>query len=177
MTNEGALVPGNVERIVPMLADHAELVLQIYQAGMDSGDATFETSAPGWAEFDRRYLAEHRFVGLGADGGVMGWVAASPVSSRCAYQGVIEHSIYVAASCRGRAVGSALLRRLIDSATSGGVWTIQTGIFPENHASLAVHHKAGFRTVGVRERIGQRDGQWRDVVLLERRVPAEEIPR
>lgn len=108
MTNEGALVPGNVERIVPMLADHAELVLQIYQAGMDSGDATFETSAPGWAEFDRRYLAEHRFVGLGADGGVMGWVAASPVSSRCAYQGVIEHSIYVAASCRGRACREAL---------------------------------------------------------------------
>ncbi len=158
--------------VAPMTADHAEQVLAIYRAGIDEGDATFETGPPDWGSFDAAKLPGHRFVALGTDGAVLGWVAAGRVSDRCAYAGVVEHSVYVDPAARGRGVASALLKALVDSTERAGVWTIQAGIFPENTASLAVHERAGFRVIGTRERIGRRRGVWRDVVLVERRSPA-----
>ncbi|GAA3491397.1 N-acetyltransferase family protein [Streptomyces cremeus] len=158
--------------VVPLTPRHAGQVLAIYQAGIDEGNATFETVAPGWEAFDAAKLPEHRFAALDADGTVLGWVAASGVSDRCAYAGVVEHSVYVHPAARGRGIASALLNALVDSTERAGIWTIQSGIFPENAASLAVHQRAGFRVVGVRERIGRHHGVWRDVVLVERRSPA-----
>ncbi|MEV7169310.1 N-acetyltransferase family protein [Streptomyces sp. NPDC093224] len=155
-------------RIEELLPEHAEQVLGIYQAGIDEGNATFETQAPEWAAFDKSKLPGHRFVALD-DGAVLGWVAASAVSGRCAYAGVVEHSVYVHPAARGRGVARALLDALIASTESAGIWTIQSGIFPENTASLALHTRAGFRVIGTRERIGRHHGAWRDVVLLERR--------
>jgi phosphinothricin acetyltransferase len=155
--------------LATMTPEHAVQVLEVYQFGIDEGDATFETAAPSWPEFDAAKLAEHRYVALRPDGRLLGWVAASAVSGRCVYAGVVEHSVYVHPRARGRGVGRALLNALIDSTEKAGVWTIQSGIFPENTASLALHHRAGFRIVGTRERIGRHHGVWRDVVLLERR--------
>ncbi|MDX3098543.1 GNAT family N-acetyltransferase [Streptomyces sp. ME19-03-3] len=156
--------------IVPLAPEHAGQVLAIYQAGIDEGNATFETVAPTWEAFDAAKLPEHRFAAVDTDGTVLGWVAASRVSDRCAYAGVVEHSVHPAA--RGRGAASALLKALVDSTERAGIWTIQSGIFPENTASLAVHLRAGFRVIGTRERIGRHHGVWRDVVLLERRSPA-----
>jgi phosphinothricin acetyltransferase len=154
-----------------MTADHAGRVLAIYQAGIAEGDATFETSAPAWEEFDTARLPDHRYVALSADAGaVVGWVAVSPVSRRVAYAGVVEHSVYVDPAARGRGIARLLMTRLIDSTEAAGIWTIQSGIFPENTASLALHEAVGFRVVGRRERLGQHHGRWRDVLLLERRV-------
>ncbi|WP_461012010.1 GNAT family N-acetyltransferase [Streptomyces capparidis] len=155
-----------------MTAEHAGEVVAIYQAGIDEGNATFETAAPPWEAFDEAKLPEHRFVALDGGGAVLGWVAASPVSDRCAYAGVVEHSVYVHPAARGRGIASALLKALIGSTEAAGVWTIQSGIFPENAASLAVHQRAGFRVIGTRERIGRHHGRWRDVILIERRSPA-----
>jgi phosphinothricin acetyltransferase len=162
--------------VVPMTGTHADQVLAIYRAGIDEGDATFETTAPTWPVFDAAKLPEHRFVaedGTGADGSgaVLGWVAATAVSDRCAYAGVVEHSVYVHPDARGRGVGSALLRALLASTEAAGIWTVQSGIFPENTASLALHARLGFRVIGTRERIGRHHGRWRDVVLVERRSP------
>lgn len=157
--------------VVPMRAEHAGQVLAIYQAGVDEGNATFETSAPTWEAFDAAKLPEHRFAALDEQGAVLGWVAASRVSDRCAYAGVVEHSVYVHPAARGRGIASALLKALADSTERAGVWTVQSGIFPENAASLAVHQRAGFRVIGIRERIGRHHGVWRDVVLVERRSP------
>jgi phosphinothricin acetyltransferase len=117
-------------------------------------------------------LPAHRFVALDSGGAVLGWVACSPVSDRCAYAGVVENSVYVHSSARGRGVGRALLESLIASTEAAGIWTIQSGIFPENTASLALHRAAGFRVVGTRQRLGQHRGVWRDVILIERRSPA-----
>ncbi|MDQ0988475.1 GNAT family N-acetyltransferase [Streptomyces sp. V2I9] len=158
--------------VVPLTADHAEQVLAIYQAGIDEGDATFETSPPSWEAFDAAKLPDHRFAAVDGSGAVLGWVAASAVSDRCAYAGVVEHSVYVHPSARGRGVASTLLEALVDSTERAGIWTIQSGVFPENTASLAVHRRAGFRVIGTRERIGRHHGIWRDVVLIERRSPA-----
>jgi L-amino acid N-acyltransferase YncA len=161
-------------RIRPMRDGDAAAVLRIYQAGLDAGNASFETTAPSWQAFDAGKLPDHRYVALDEADAVLGWVAVSTVSSRCVYAGVVEHSVYVdpAAHCRG--AGRALLDALIASTEAAGIWTIQSGIFPENAASLALHHRAGFRVVGVRERIGRHASQgnrWRDVVLMERRSP------
>ncbi|MFQ6849794.1 N-acetyltransferase family protein [Streptomyces sp. 35M1] len=158
--------------IVPLAPEHAGQVLAIYQAGIDEGNATFETVAPAWEAFDAAKLPEHRFAALDSDGAMLGWVAASRVSDRCAYAGVVEHSVYVHPAARGRGVASALLKALVDSTEQAGIWTIQSGIFPENTASLAAHRRAGFRVIGTRERIGRHHGAWRDVVLVERRSPA-----
>ncbi|MCP9959936.1 GNAT family N-acetyltransferase [Streptomyces sudanensis] len=163
-------VPGAT--VVPLTVDHAEQVLAIYRAGIEEGNATFETSPPSWEAFEAAKPAEHRFAALDADGSVLGWVAASRVSDRCAYAGVVEHSVYVRPDARGRGVASTLLKALIGSTERAGIWTVQSGIFPENTASLAVHRRAGFRVVGTRERIGRHHGVWRDVVLVERRSPA-----
>ncbi|MFF5935182.1 GNAT family N-acetyltransferase [Streptomyces sp. NPDC012508] len=157
--------------VVPLTAAHADEVVAIYQAGIDEGNATFETTAPTWEQFDAAKLPEHRFAAVDADGTLLGWVAATKVSDRCAYAGVVEHSVYVHPAARGRGIASSLLKALIDSTEATGIWTIQSGIFPENAASLAVHERAGFRVIGTRERIGRHHGVWRDVVLVERRSP------
>ncbi|MFH9235004.1 MULTISPECIES: GNAT family N-acetyltransferase [Streptomyces] len=158
--------------VVSLAAEHAEQVLAIYQAGVDEGNATFETTAPAWEAFDAAKLPAHRFAAVDGNGKVLGWVAASRVSDRCSYAGVVEHSVYVHPAARGRGVASTLLEALIKSTEQAGIWTIQSGVFPENTASLAVHERAGFRVIGTRERIGRHHGVWRDVVLLERRSPA-----
>ncbi|MFF4579842.1 GNAT family N-acetyltransferase [Streptomyces sp. NPDC001389] len=158
-----------VVRIEALLPEHAEQVLAIYQAGIDEGNATFETQAPDWASFDKAKLPRHRFVALDDAGTVLGWVAAGAVSDRCAYAGVVEHSVYVHPDARGQGIARALLDALIASTEAVGIWTIQSGIFPENTASLTLHQRAGFRIIGTRERIGRHHGAWRDVVLLERR--------
>jgi len=158
-----------------MTPDDAADVLRIYQAGLDGGEASFESVAPPWPAFDQARLPEHRLVAVDGAGAVLGWVAVSAVSGRCVYAGVVEHSVYVDPDARGRGVGRALVEALIVSTEAAGVWTIQSGVFPENRASLALHAALGFRTVGVRERLGRhgaRGGAWRDVVLLERRSPA-----
>lgn len=151
-----------------MTDEHGPEVLAIYQAGLDTGNASFEVRAPDWPRWDAGHLPAHRFVAAEADR-VLGWVAVSPVSGRPVYAGVVELSVYVDPAARGRGVGSALLTALIESTEADGIWTIQTGIFPENTASLALHERAGFRVVGLRERIGQHHDRWRDVTFLERR--------
>ncbi|SOB88904.1 GNAT family N-acetyltransferase [Streptomyces sp. 1331.2] len=158
-------------RIGRMRPEHAEQVLAVYQLGIDSGDATFETTAPSWEAFDAARLPDHRPVALDPAGRVLGWAAVAPVSTRRAYAGVVEHSVYVHPDARGRGVGAALLDALITSTEAAGIWTIQSGIFPENTASLALHDRAGFRRIGTRERIARRHGRWRDVILVERRSP------
>ncbi len=163
--------PGADVRTEPMTGAHATAVLAIYQAGIEEGNATFETRAPGWAVFTAARLPAHRYVATTA-GRVAGWVAASAVSGRCVYAGVVEHSVYVHPAARGRGIGRRLLGTLIASTEAAGIWTIQAGIFPENTASLALHQAAGFRVVGTRQRIGRHRGRWRDVVLIERRSPA-----
>jgi L-amino acid N-acyltransferase YncA len=151
-------------------ADAAE-VLAIYQAGLDGGQASFELTAPDWAAFDATRLPDHRLVAVDPDGDMLGWIAATPVSRRPVYAGVVEHSVYVASRAAGRGVGRLLLDALIGSTEAAGIWTIQSAVFPENAASLALHARAGFRVVGTRERIGRHHGTWRDVVLIERRSP------
>lgn len=156
-----------------MTAADAPAVLAIYQLGLDGGNASFETVAPDWPSFDAGRLPAHRLVAADEAGTVLGWVAVTPVSSRAVYAGVVEHSIYVDPAARGRGVGHELLAALIASTEAAGIWTIQSGIFPENAASLRLHQAHGFRTVGVRERIARhaRSDRWRDVILLERRSP------
>jgi L-amino acid N-acyltransferase YncA len=157
--------------IEPMSDNHADAVLGIYQSGIDEGNATFETQLPAWEAFSAARLPDHRFVAT--DGNlVLGWVAVAAVSRRPVYAGVVEHSVYVEPVARGRGIGRQLLEALISSTESAGIWTIQSGIFPENLASLRLHASAGFREIGVRERIGQHHGRWRDVVLIERRSRA-----
>ena len=156
-------------QISPLEHRHWEEVAAIYAEGVATGNATFETSVPGWDEWDRAHLQEHRLVAI--DGAVLGWAALAPVSDRCVYGGVVENSVYVAAAARGRGVGRALLDELVASTEAAGIWTIQTGIFPENESSIRLHERAGFRIVGRRERLGRLDGEWRDVLLLERRSP------
>jgi L-amino acid N-acyltransferase YncA len=153
----------------------ADAVLAIYRAGIETGNATFETAMPDWPAFSRAKLAEHRLVAVDTETGqVLGWATLSPVSDRCVYSGVAENAVYVHPAARGRGVGEALLRALAESAEKAGIWTIQTSIFPENTASLALHQKVGFRVVGRRERIGRHHGVWRDVLFLERRSPTVE---
>lgn len=159
--------------IAPMTPHHAEEVLEIYQAGLDTRDAGLEMTAPDWATWDATHLPHHRLVALDrVSGRVLGWVAVSRVSDRRVYAGVVEHSVYVDSRIQGRGVGSALLRSLVASTEEAGIWTIQTSIFPENTRSIALHRAHGFRIVGLRERIGRQNGSWRDVLLLERRSPA-----
>ncbi|NRQ35893.1 N-acetyltransferase [Nonomuraea sp. NN258] len=165
--------------IRPMRESDAAQVLAIYQAGLDTGQASFETTAPSWAGFTAgkpphlRHVAADPGTGL-----VLGWVAAAPVSSRCVYAGVVEHSVYVHPGCQAHGIGRALLSTLIKASEDAGVWTIQSGVFPENAASLALHRALGFRVVGTRERLGRHRGVWRDVLLIERRsdVIGEDTP-
>ena len=150
-------------------------VQAIYQEGIEGGHATFESHAPSWADFDRGHLRDARLVAVDHDGAVLGWVAASPVSTRAVYRGVVEDSVYVAAAAQGRGIGRALLRSFIEASEGVGIWTVQASIFPENAASLAVHEREGFRVVGRREAIarmthGPLAGVWRDTLIVERRT-------
>jgi phosphinothricin acetyltransferase len=145
-----------------------ESVLAIYLEGMATGQATFETEAPDWERWDSGHLPHCRLVARNRDA-VIGWAALSPVSKRQVYAGVAEVSVYVASAARGSGVGGALMRALIEASEWSGVWTLQSSIFPENHASVALHLKHGFREVGRRERIARHHGVWRDTVVLERR--------
>ena len=148
--------------------DDRTAVADIYWDGMRDGLATFETEVPTWEEWDAAHFDGHRLVAE-IFGEVVGWAALAPASSRRCYAGVAENSVYVAREARGRGVGRTLLEALVAGAEAGGIWTIQTSIFPENRASLALHEHCGFRVVGTRQRIAKRDGIWRDTVFLERR--------
>ena len=144
-------------------------VAAIYAEGIAARLATFETEVPEWESWNEAHLREHRLVAE-LDSVVAGWVALTPYSGRGVYRGVADESVYVAETARGRGVGRTLIEAAIESARSGGLWTLQAGIFPENEPSLALHRAVGFREVGVRERIGQLDGAWRDVILFELRL-------
>ena len=144
-------------------------VAAIFAEGIATGVATFETDVPSWEEWDTAHLPDHRHVAV-LDGDVVGWVAVTPYSRREVYRGVGEESVYVSERARGRGAGRALLQAAIESARASGLWMLQAGIFPDNGASLTLHRALGFREVGVRERIGQLDGAWHDVVLLELRL-------
>lgn len=145
-----------------------EGVREVYREGIATGNATFETAVPTWHEWDRQHLPAGRLVARG-EGRVIGWAGLSPVTDRCTYSGVAEISVYVANATRGRGIGKALLHQLIDASEGAGIWTLQAGIFPANKASIALHRSCGFREVGRRERLGQLQGEWRDVLLMERR--------
>jgi L-amino acid N-acyltransferase YncA len=146
-------------------------VRKIYEEGIATGQATFETTAPEWDAWNGAHLKACRLIAV--DGGrVIGWAALTPVSGRCVYAGVAEVSVYVAADARGKGVGRQLLQALVVESERNDIWTLQAGIFPENAASLSAHERCGFRIVGRRERLGKMKGVWRDVLLLERRSAA-----
>jgi L-amino acid N-acyltransferase YncA len=154
--------------IEPMTQEHWEAVREIYLEGIATGNATFETSVPGWKEWDQRHLTTCRLIARSANK-ILGWAALSPISSRCVYAGVAEVSIYVAEEARGHGIGRRLLAALVKASEQNGIWTLQAGIFPENQASISLHQQSGFRIVGTRERLGCMNGRWRDIVLMERR--------
>lgn len=151
--------------------EHWPGVVRVYEEGISTRNATFETEVPSWEAWDSSHLMEHRLVAL-RDGEVVGWAAVSPVSDRCVYGGVVENSVYVAETARGQGIGRRLLEELIASTEAAGIWTIQTGIFPENDGSVRLHQRVGFEVAGLRKRLGKLDGVWRDVLLLERRSQA-----
>ena len=152
-----------------MRADDWPAVAAIYALGIATNNATFETEPPTWQQFHDRHLRELTFVAVDESSVVVGWSAASAVSDRCVYSGVAEHGVYVHPDHQGKGVGRLLLERLIDGAEQAGIWTLQTGVFPENTASVGLHERCGFRLVGRRERLGLHHGRWRDVLMLERR--------
>jgi phosphinothricin acetyltransferase len=155
-----------------MRAEDWPQVEAIYREGIDAGNATFESDPTTWVAFDAGKVADVRLAATDENDRVIGWAAASPISSRAAYRGVIEHSVYVAAAAQGRGVGRELLHAFLDAAEQAGYWMVQSSIFPENTASITLHEKEGFRTVGRREAIalmtyGPHAGEWRDTVLVE----------
>jgi L-amino acid N-acyltransferase YncA len=151
-----------------MLSEDWPAVRNIYAEGIATGNATFETETPEWTKWDQNHLQECRLIARDRER-VLGWAALTPVSTRRVYSGVAEVSVYVAAEARGRGVGKTLLQSLIEHSERCGIWTLQAGIFPENVPSVALHKLCGFREVGLRQKIGQRSGVWRDVLLLEHR--------
>lgn len=156
-------------QIRPLVHEDWETVRGIYLAGIATGDATFETTAPSWDEWNRAHLPAPRLVAIAADAMVVGWAALSLVSARAAYAGVAEVSVYVAPARHGQGIGRALLETLGRESEQSGIWTLQAGVFPENFASISLHKSCGFREVGTRERIGKLSGVWRDTILLEKR--------
>jgi L-amino acid N-acyltransferase YncA/DNA-binding transcriptional ArsR family regulator len=161
-------VPADV-MVRAMESDDWAAVRRIYSEGIATGHATFDTTVPDRRTLDHGWLPQQRWVAE-IDGQVVGWAAATPASNRPAFVGVADTQIYVGDGFRGRGVGKALIRKQVMAADAAGLWTLQASIFPENRASIALHQSAGYRTLGVRERIGQHNGIWRDTVLLERRA-------
>ena len=154
--------------IVNIEQAHYAAIAAIYLQGIATGNATFQTSAPGWEEWDQNHLPHSR-IALLVNNSVAGWAALTAVSSRCVYAGVAEVSIYVAGEHRGKGYGKLLLNELIQQSEANGIWTLQAGIFPENTGSLQLHESCGFRKIGYREKIGNMNGTWRDNIMLERR--------
>ena len=146
----------------------AVAVLEIYQQGLDTGAASFETEAPDWPQWDAKYLRHSRLV-LVRGAQLLGWAALAPVSARECYRGVAEVSIYVATAASGQGIGSQLMARLVEESERNGIWSLYSSIFPENRATLKLHLRHGFREVGTRARIAQQHGRWRDTLILERR--------
>lgn len=157
-----------VMKIRNLLPSDWDSVKSIYEKGIATDNATFQTSAPSWEEWYSSHLGTCRVIAE-ENGSLLGWAALTPVSSRCVYAGVAEVSVYVHPEQSGKGIGLALLEALVTLSEAEGIWTLQAGIFPENIGSLRIHEKAGFRTLGVREKIGKQNGVWRDTVLLERR--------
>lgn len=166
-----------VYSIEPMHPSDWPAVVRIYEQGMATGNATFETTVPEWEAWDATHRTNCRLVARDSTGQVIGWTALSPVSKRPAYAGVAEESIYIASEAQGKGIGKKLLRAVIEASEQAGIWMLQTSIFPENKASIALHEACGFRVVGIRERIAQRDGIWRDTVLMERRSQVAGLQR
>lgn len=164
-------VPERYDRmkIVDMEKLHYPEVKDIYELGIATGNATFQTEAPSWEEWDKSHLKDDRLVATDGKGHVIGWAALTPVSGRCVYAGVAEVSIYINPDHQGKGVGKKLMEELVRKSEELNLWTLQAGIFPENKASLKLHDQFGFRRVGYREKIGKMRGVWRDTVLLERR--------
>jgi phosphinothricin acetyltransferase len=156
--------------IRPMVAADASDVARIFEQGIATKNATFETTAPSWEAFEAGHVSGLRFVAV-HDDRVIGWVACTPYSRRHVYRGVVEESLYIDESVQGQGIGRALLTHFLEAADASGIWTVQAGIFPENAASIALHESLGFAVIARRERLGEMDGVWRDVSLLERRVP------
>lgn len=154
--------------VVALLPDDWEAVRAIYQEGIETRQATFETSVPDWETWDAAKRADCRLA-LRKNGAIIGWAALNPVSGRDVYRGVAESSIYIAQEERARGYGRLLLSALVEASEEAGIWTLQATVFPENEASIRLHRACGFRVVGIRERIGQHYGRWRDTCLLERR--------
>ena len=152
----------------PMTADDWKNVSEIYRQGIETGNAIFQQEIPTYPDWDNGHLKNCRIVAI-KDNEVAGWAALTPVSGRCVYAGVAEVSVYVADKNRGHKIGHKLLEKLIIESENEKLWTLQAGIFPENIASLKIHEALGFRKIGHRERIGQMNGIWRDIILLERR--------
>lgn len=153
-----------------MKASDWEAASRIYQEGIQTKIATFQQDTPDYGSWDAEHLQACRFVADGGSG-VVGWAALTPVSTRCVYQGVAEVSVYVANQAKGKGLGEALLKRLIDASEKSGIWTLQSSIISTNDASIRLHTKCGFRMIGYRERIAKDlDGEWQDVVLMERRA-------
>jgi len=163
-------VDSGTTTIETLRPEHWPGVARVYEEGIATRNATFETEVPRWDAWDSSHLVEHRFVAL-REGVVVGWAAVSPVSSRCCYAGVVENSVYVAEAARGQGVGKRLLEELIASTEAAGIWSIEAGMFPENQGSIRLHEAVGFEKVGTHKRLGKLDGIWRDVLLLERRSP------
>lgn len=161
--------------LLPMKPEHWNAVKEIYEDGIATGNATFETSAPTWEKWDESHLSFARIIAGDENSHttqvpeILGWAALSKVSDRCVYAGVAEVSVYVKSSARGKGIGSALLDSLIKESEANGIWTLTAGIFPENVSSIRLHEKAGFRIIGKRERIGKMNGKWRDTFQFERR--------
>jgi phosphinothricin acetyltransferase len=155
--------------LAPLEPSHWPEVRAIYLEGIATGNATFETAAPDWEQWNAKHHPHSRLVAIDETGAVTGWAAISPVSARHVYRGVAEVSVYIAERARGRGVGRALIDRLIVSSEAAGIWTLQSAIFPENQASIRLHQTAGFRIIGERERVGCLAGRWRSTVLMERR--------
>jgi L-amino acid N-acyltransferase YncA len=154
--------------ITNLSAEHWPAVKTIYESGIATRNATFQTTAPEWDEWDKGHVTSCRFIAIENDQ-VLGWAALSAVSGRCVYAGVAEVSVYVHPDAWGKGVGNQLLQALIQESEQHNFWTLQAGIFPENTPSIYIHEKNGFRIIGRREKIGQMDGKWRDTLLLERR--------
>jgi L-amino acid N-acyltransferase YncA len=152
-----------------MLPEHYPQVKEIYELGIATNNATLETKAPEWEGWDNKFLKDCRLVALTEEGQVAGWAALTPVSGRCVYRGVAEDTVYVHSKYKGKGVGKLLLQQLVLESEQAGIWTLQAHILKENEASVKLHEQCGFRIVGLRERLGQLHGQWRDTWLMEKR--------